>query len=88
MNVWSPKIEQTNEFSLSQIWILGGTFGEDLNSIEAGWQVYELFLIIDFFLEIWLKDFDYLSKFLFVLLNRLALICMEITILDFSLIGL
>ncbi|KAG7014200.1 hypothetical protein SDJN02_24375, partial [Cucurbita argyrosperma subsp. argyrosperma] len=39
MNVWSPKIEQTNEFSLSQIWILGGTFGEDLNSIEAGWQV-------------------------------------------------
>ncbi|CAK9310323.1 unnamed protein product [Citrullus colocynthis] len=39
INVWSPKIQQTNEFSLSQIWILGGTFGEDLNSIEAGWQV-------------------------------------------------
>lgn len=32
-------IQQSNEFSLSQLWILGGSFGEDLNSIEAGWQV-------------------------------------------------
>ncbi|CAL9061007.1 unnamed protein product [Musa banksii] len=39
INVWKPKIQQTNEFSLSQLWILGGSFGEDLNSIEAGWQV-------------------------------------------------
>lgn len=39
LNVWEPKIEQANEFSLSQLWILGGSFGEDLNSIEAGWQV-------------------------------------------------
>ncbi|XP_071718748.1 protein neprosin-like [Rutidosis leptorrhynchoides] len=39
MNVWNPKIQQINEFSLSQIWILGGSFGSDLNSIEAGWQV-------------------------------------------------
>lgn len=39
MNVWEPNIEQTNEFSLSQIWILGGSFALDLNSIEAGWQV-------------------------------------------------
>ncbi|XP_006651936.2 uncharacterized protein LOC102704790 [Oryza brachyantha] len=39
INVWAPKIEQPNEFSLSQLWILGGSFGEDLNSIEAGWQV-------------------------------------------------
>lgn len=36
MNVWEPKIQQSNEFSLSQIWILGGLFGQDLNSIEAG----------------------------------------------------
>lgn len=40
LNVWEPKIEQPNEFSLSQIWILGGSFGQDLNSIEAGWQVH------------------------------------------------
>ncbi|XP_062174865.1 protein neprosin-like [Alnus glutinosa] len=39
INVWKPQIQQPNEFSLSQIWILGGSFGEDLNSIEAGWQV-------------------------------------------------
>ncbi|KAK0581024.1 hypothetical protein LWI29_008965 [Acer saccharum] len=32
------KIQQPNEFSLSQLWILGGSFGQDLNSIEAGWQ--------------------------------------------------
>ncbi|CAM8878908.1 unnamed protein product [Rhodiola kirilowii] len=39
INVWEPKIQQPNEFSLSQIWLLGGSFGQDLNSIEAGWQV-------------------------------------------------
>nr|GFB87533.1 formate dehydrogenase subunit alpha like [Tanacetum cinerariifolium] len=39
MNVWEPQIQQTNEFSLSQIWLLGGSFASDLNSIEAGWQV-------------------------------------------------
>ncbi|GMI99355.1 hypothetical protein like AT1G55360 [Hibiscus trionum] len=39
INVWEPKIQQPGEFSLSQIWILGGSFGQDLNSIEAGWQV-------------------------------------------------
>ncbi|GAB2222588.1 hypothetical protein Droror1_Dr00016707 [Drosera rotundifolia] len=39
INVWEPQIQQPNEFSLSQIWVLGGSFGEDLNSIEAGWQV-------------------------------------------------
>ncbi|THF99011.1 hypothetical protein TEA_017926 [Camellia sinensis var. sinensis] len=39
MNVWEPRIQQPNEFSLSQLWILGGSFASDLNSIEAGWQV-------------------------------------------------
>eukprot|EP00268_Persea_americana_P034224 TRINITY_DN3386_c1_g1_i1.p1 TRINITY_DN3386_c1_g1~~TRINITY_DN3386_c1_g1_i1.p1 ORF type:complete len:417 (+),score=80.08 TRINITY_DN3386_c1_g1_i1:183-1433(+) len=39
INVWRPGIQQPNEFSLSQLWVLGGSFGEDLNSIEAGWQV-------------------------------------------------
>ncbi|MFQ6634992.1 hypothetical protein Gotur_010970 [Gossypium turneri] len=40
INVWDPSIEEVNEFSLSQIWILSGSFdGSDLNSIEAGWQV-------------------------------------------------
>uniref|UniRef100_A0A7N0VIV2 Neprosin PEP catalytic domain-containing protein n=1 Tax=Kalanchoe fedtschenkoi TaxID=63787 RepID=A0A7N0VIV2_KALFE len=40
INVWEPQIAEGNEFSLSQIWILSGSFdGSDLNSIEAGWQV-------------------------------------------------
>ncbi|CAK9137727.1 unnamed protein product [Ilex paraguariensis] len=40
INVWNPSIELVNEFSISQIWILSGSFdGSDLNSIEAGWQV-------------------------------------------------
>ncbi|KAI5423967.1 hypothetical protein KIW84_030260 [Lathyrus oleraceus] len=39
INVWNPMIEVVNEFSISQIWILSGSFdGSDLNSIEAGWQ--------------------------------------------------
>lgn len=48
INVWKPKIEQSNEFSLSQIWLLGGNFGEDLNSIEAGWQVNFHFFFLFF----------------------------------------
>ncbi|KAE8701085.1 hypothetical protein F3Y22_tig00110548pilonHSYRG00160 [Hibiscus syriacus] len=44
INVWEPKIQQPNEFSLSQIWLLGGSFGEDLNSIEAGWQALPSYL--------------------------------------------
>ncbi|KAG1361460.1 hypothetical protein COCNU_09G009230 [Cocos nucifera] len=40
INVWDPSVETSHEFSLSQIWILSGSFnGSDLNSIEAGWQV-------------------------------------------------
>jgi len=40
INVWDPSIQVMNEFSLSQLWILSGSFdGTDLNSIEAGWQV-------------------------------------------------
>ncbi|XP_043704012.1 uncharacterized protein LOC122654099 isoform X2 [Telopea speciosissima] len=40
INVWDPLIQVVNEFSLSQIWVLSGSFdGTDLNSIEAGWQV-------------------------------------------------
>ncbi|KZV37357.1 hypothetical protein F511_01225 [Dorcoceras hygrometricum] len=40
INVWNPSVEFLNEFSLSQIWVLSGSFnGSELNSIEAGWQV-------------------------------------------------
>uniref|UniRef100_A0A1D1XRE9 Periplasmic nitrate reductase n=1 Tax=Anthurium amnicola TaxID=1678845 RepID=A0A1D1XRE9_9ARAE len=39
LNVWAPKVTSSSEFSLSQIWMLSGSFGDDLNTIEAGWQV-------------------------------------------------
>ncbi|XP_074351660.1 protein neprosin-like [Apium graveolens] len=45
INVWKPKVQQPNEFSVSQIWIAAGSIGAgDLNTIEAGWMVsQELF---------------------------------------------
>ncbi|CAM0912162.1 unnamed protein product [Alopecurus aequalis] len=38
VNVWSPRIGDPSEFSLSQIWVISGSFSNDLNTIEAGWQ--------------------------------------------------
>lgn len=39
INVWAPRVSNQYEFSLSQMWIISGSFGDDLNTIEAGWQV-------------------------------------------------
>ncbi|OAY79584.1 hypothetical protein ACMD2_18926 [Ananas comosus] len=39
LNVWAPRVTSPSEFSLSQIWVIAGSFGNDLNTIEAGWQV-------------------------------------------------
>ncbi|KAJ0666576.1 putative neprosin [Helianthus annuus] len=39
INVWDPKVTDRFEFSLSQMWVISGAFGDDLNTIEAGWQV-------------------------------------------------
>ncbi|KAI4374583.1 hypothetical protein MLD38_012563 [Melastoma candidum] len=39
INVWSPRVTDEYEFSLSQLWVISGSFGNDLNTIEAGWQV-------------------------------------------------
>ncbi|XP_048229346.1 uncharacterized protein LOC8278921 isoform X2 [Ricinus communis] len=39
INVWAPHVTDQYEFSLSQIWVISGSFGNDLNTIEAGWQV-------------------------------------------------
>ncbi|KAK7361646.1 hypothetical protein VNO77_03717 [Canavalia gladiata] len=39
INVWAPIVENQYEFSLSQMWVISGSFGDDLNTIEAGWQV-------------------------------------------------
>uniref|UniRef100_A0A5B6Z0C1 Neprosin PEP catalytic domain-containing protein n=1 Tax=Davidia involucrata TaxID=16924 RepID=A0A5B6Z0C1_DAVIN len=39
INVWAPSVTDQYEFSLSQLWVISGSFGNDLNTIEAGWQV-------------------------------------------------
>ncbi|XWS69048.1 hypothetical protein CRYUN_Cryun04dG0146300 [Craigia yunnanensis] len=39
INVWAPRVSNQYEFSLSQFWVISGSFGDDLNTIEAGWQV-------------------------------------------------
>ncbi|XP_059643613.1 protein neprosin-like [Cornus florida] len=39
INVWTPRVTDQFEFSLSQLWVIAGSFGNDLNTIEAGWQV-------------------------------------------------
>ncbi|KAH6828044.1 carboxyl-terminal peptidase [Perilla frutescens var. hirtella] len=39
LNVWAPVVANQYEFSLSQMWVIAGSFGDDLNTIEAGWQV-------------------------------------------------
>lgn len=39
LNVWPAHVSSPAEFSLSQIWVISGSFGHDLNTIEAGWQV-------------------------------------------------
>ncbi|KAG5522126.1 hypothetical protein RHGRI_034351 [Rhododendron griersonianum] len=39
INVWAPRVANQYEFSLSQMWVISGSFGNDLNTIEAGWQV-------------------------------------------------
>ncbi|KAK1419942.1 hypothetical protein QVD17_29392 [Tagetes erecta] len=41
LNLWNPRVQESNEFSLTQTWIIGGTYDSGLNTIEAGWQVYK-----------------------------------------------
>lgn len=50
MNVWAPQVASQSEFSLSQIWVIAGSFGNDLNTIEAGWQVSNSYTTINIYL--------------------------------------
>lgn len=68
LNVWAPKVTNQYEFSLSQMWVISGSFGEDLNTIEAGWQVIILihldfstmYLLLEFKIYILMEGFIYL----------------------------
>jgi hypothetical protein len=39
INLWKPFVDETDEFSLSQIWVVRGS-GSNLETVEAGWQKY------------------------------------------------
>ncbi|XP_028777883.1 uncharacterized protein LOC114734414 [Neltuma alba] len=39
MSVWQPAV-QKDEYSISQIWVISDADSKNLNTIEAGWQVY------------------------------------------------
>jgi hypothetical protein len=39
LNLWRPYTERSDEFSLSQIWVVRGS-GENRDTVEAGWQKY------------------------------------------------
>ncbi|XP_002871867.2 LOW QUALITY PROTEIN: uncharacterized protein LOC9310004 [Arabidopsis lyrata subsp. lyrata] len=41
LNVWTPIVESSFDFSLAQIWLASGSYETaDLNTVEAGWQVF------------------------------------------------
>lgn len=60
INVWAPKVANQYEFSLSQMWVISGSFGNDLNTIEAGWQVLLQLFVLSFFLPIKVLIFYFL----------------------------
>ncbi|XP_068655252.1 protein neprosin-like [Aristolochia californica] len=39
INVWNPPVKRGETFSLAQLWVVNGQ-GQNLNTIEAGWNVY------------------------------------------------
>jgi hypothetical protein len=43
LSVWRPELEHDGDFSLAQVWVVGGTDGgytpEGAETVEAGWQV-------------------------------------------------
>ncbi|XP_030963700.1 uncharacterized protein LOC115984845 [Quercus lobata] len=41
MNLWNPYTQEENEFSNSQLWVVKGEYGQDLDTIEVGAMVYE-----------------------------------------------
>lgn len=49
LSVWAPRVASSSEFSLSQIWVISGSFSSDLNTIEAGWQVLMTCQMFHFF---------------------------------------
>ncbi|CAN8270664.1 unnamed protein product [Cochlearia groenlandica] len=41
LNVWEPRVEASDDFSLAQIWVGSGSYSNgDINTVEAGWQIF------------------------------------------------
>lgn len=40
MNVWNPIVEQSQEYSVSSIWVENVDDSENIEVIQAGWQVF------------------------------------------------
>ncbi|MFI5091454.1 MAG: neprosin family prolyl endopeptidase, partial [Terriglobales bacterium] len=39
-NLWSPHVQEDDEFSLAQLWVTRGSYNDNsLQTVEAGWQV-------------------------------------------------
>lgn len=39
LNVWNPQGEESlSLLTMAQMWVMSGTYGKDLNTIEVGWQ--------------------------------------------------
>ncbi|XP_073116235.1 protein neprosin-like [Elaeis guineensis] len=53
MNMWNPKLESPDAFSLSQLWIIGGP-DQLLDTIEAGWFIQTCMEIIK--QDYWTQD--------------------------------
>ncbi|XP_028773387.1 uncharacterized protein LOC114730471 [Neltuma alba] len=41
INIWKPHVQESNEFSLSQIWIVNSDDSNKVETIESGWQIYQ-----------------------------------------------
>ena len=64
INVWKPHVQTRREFSLAQIWVMGGTY-PSRDTIEAGWQVF-----VCFYNYIFIHSRTYIFIFLFFFAKR------------------
>ncbi|XP_054811349.1 uncharacterized protein LOC129312696 [Prosopis cineraria] len=42
LNIWKSNVQQRNELSLSQIWVMNQGDNNNVESIEAGWQIHPM----------------------------------------------
>lgn len=75
INVWAPRVDNQYEFSLSQMWVISGSFGDDLNTIEAGWQACLSFYFSLFFLYFFLIKQKNKTNSIYYIQNLRDILC-------------